>query len=510
MALIRPTVVVEVELSGFGGGWTAITSDVLMSPGVVVRYGVSSSSPFDRVASTGSLSFFLNNSAGNSGATLGYYSPNNASCRSGWDLGIRCRLTLTDPNTLVQYPRFHGRIDSIDPAPGVRRQRTVAVTVVDWIDEAARWKMTPAIGEQVDRDWSTIFDAIVDEMPFAPLAVAADSGNENYPYATDTSEISKQTALTELRKLANSEFGMIFVMGSGTLRMENRHARMLTAASNWTLTEGHFQELEMPTSRDDIVNTIRVKTHPRRVDSIANVIVYNQENVIRFEIAETKRLMGQYRDQTTGATIGATEIQALVAGIDFIANTEEDGSGSDCSSNFFIIPAYGSNGARLDVTNLNGTVAFVTTLRLTGKGIYDYGETIHEATDSTSVTTYGEHAIEFDMPYQVNAEVGQAAADYLLEKMKDPLAQARTIRVAGRDETRLTQILALDISDRVTLSETVTGVNDQFIVNGVELRILSTGTVDATYTLMPVGPTLDDFFIVDSSSINGADILAPF
>lgn len=508
---IYPTIAVEVELSGHGSGWTAITTDVLKSTGIVMRHGIQSSSPADRVATTGMASFFMDNTTGNSGFTVGYYSPNHASVRAGWALGIWCRIRITDPATSTVYTRFIGRVDSIDPAPGIRRERTVAVTVVDWLDEAARWKLTPAIGEQVGQDWSAVVTDIIAQMPVAPVAQTLNSGSENYPYSTDTSQISRLTAMGEFLKLANSEYGLVYVKADGTLRLEDRHQRMLTAVSAWTLTQANFQDLDLPSSRDDIINTVRVNTHPKVVSALPNVTVYDQANVIRFEAGETKMLLGSYRDQATGDPIGATDIQPLVIDVDYSANTAEDGSGTNVVANILITTTIGSSGVRFDITNTFGGVAYLTSLRLVGKGIYDYGETTHEATDAASISSHGEHAIDFDMPYQARDDVGQGAANYILEKSKDPLAQARLIRVAGRDATRLTQILIRDISDRITISEAVTGVNDAFFINGVELHVLPTGTMEALYTLAPTNdPAVNNFFVIDSSSLNGPDVLAPF
>ena len=172
-------------------------------------------------------------------------------------------------------------------------------------------------------------------------------------------------------------------------------------------------------------------THPRTVSPVANVVVYDQANVIEFAAGETKMLMGSYRDPVTGDAIGATELQPQVVGTDIIANTAADGSGSNVSSSIGVVIEAGQSGVRFDVTNGTGAPAFLTTLRLIGKGIYDHGATVAEATDAASISAHGEHALDYDMPYQVRQDVGQAAADYILAKYKDPLAQAHSLTVIG-------------------------------------------------------------------------------
>src|SRR6185295_5595569 len=145
MALI-PTLLVEVELSGAGAGWTNLAADVVGDEEVHVTHGIQGGGPIDLVAGSGTASFTLRNDARNSGGLLGYYSPSHVNKRSGWGLGIGCRIRWTNPNTTT---RFVGRIDAIDPVAGLYGERRVRVSVADWLDEAARWTLTPAIGEQV-------------------------------------------------------------------------------------------------------------------------------------------------------------------------------------------------------------------------------------------------------------------------------------------------------------------------------------------------------------------------
>jgi hypothetical protein len=508
---IFPTVVVEAELDGHGLGWTGLTNDVLLSHGIMMRYGMDSGHPTSHVATTGTAQFSLNNSARNSAATLGYYSPHHTNTRTGWGLGIWVRLRLQDPTTLTFHTRFTGRIDSIDPVPGVKGPRAVLVTVVDWMDEAARWRLIPEVGQMTGVDWSAIATAIIGQMPTPPLAVSASGGTETYLYALDTSVVGQQTARGEFVKIADSEFGYIFMKGDGTLRLEDRHHRMIDTASAWTLTDADLVGLELPSSRDDIVNTVRVTTHPKIVDSAPTTVVYDQANVISFTAGETKMLMGSYRDPLTGDPIGATDIQPQVSGTDYIANTEPDGSGSNVSSGFFVDVAAGSSGARFEITNTTGASAHLRTLRLLGRGIYDYGLTIHEATDDPSIAEFGERVVNFDMHYQASDYIGQAAAEYILAKHKDGNEQAHSASVIGSTSALLTQILTREISDRIKVIETLTGVNADFFINGIEMTVMKERVMHARYTLaQALDPAVGPYFIIDTSAVNGPDVLAPF
>jgi hypothetical protein len=482
-AVLTPTMVVEVELSGEGAGWTAITTDVIRPDGLSVRHGMTAGGPTDRVASAGSCQFSLNNSHRNSASLEGYYSLFHANTRAGWTVGIGCRVRFQDPATLLWHTRFVGRLDAIDPIPGKHRDRKVRVTATDWMDEAARWTLTSNIGEQIDKRADEILAAIVVEIPTDPVGISLDTGSERYPYALDSSDNTKQTALAEFKKLANSEQGLIYLWADGTLRFEGRHARLADTTTQWSLTDDDIVSLTVPTSRDDILNTVRVTTHPKIVDALPTTVVYDQANVLTMDPLSTRLLIGSYRDPLTGDAIGATDVQGLVAGVDYLANTAADGSGTDRTADIAITATIGASGVRFIVSSANASVIYLTRLQLRGRGIYDRASVQSEARDSASVDRIGEHVISLDMPYQDNPAIGQGAATYWLGKYTDALAQAQNVSVMGTSATRLTNILELDISDRIMITETITGVNNVFIINGEDLRVLPSGHLQATYVL---------------------------
>ncbi len=505
-----PTIVVEAELAGAGSGWTDLTSDVLWTPQITIRTGMQGGGHSDRVAATGTGSFALNNSPLNSAGLIGRYSPFHANKRSGWGLGIGCRIRLINPNTGTSYTKITGRIDAIEPRPGINGDLSVVVTVVDWMDEAARWTLTPAIGEQVGKTGDQILAAILAQMPRQPAATNFDSTAEAYTYALDTSSNSQQPALAEFVKLAASEYGLIYLKGDGTLRQEGRHARILDTTTDWTITDADLINLTMVSDRNDIINTVRVTAHPKQVDETADTIVYNQTNPIAIAAGETKLLMGSFRDPITGDEIGATDVQPLLSGSDYVANVASDETGVDLTADVSIVPTVGQAGARFLVTNNGAVDGYLTVLQARGRGIYDRGTVQKEATDATSITTNGERVVVFDMPYQENDDVTQGAADYILAKYKTAGAQVQAVTVIGDTATLMGQIVARDISDRLTISETVTGLNDSFFINGMELQLAPTH-VQATYILAPAQDPFSGLYWILDTSVLGTDTLpAPF
>jgi len=500
---IKPTKIIEAELAGAGNGWTDVTADVRSGYGIEIRYGIQGSG--------GTARLVLDNSTSNSAGLIGYYSPYHANKRTGWGLGIGFRIRFQDPNTGSYYTRFTGRVDAIDPVPGIKRERAVAVTVTDWLDEAARWAIPPTIGEQISLRGDEILTNILALMPRQPVATSFDSGTETYTIALDTSPTNAQPALAEFGKLAASEFGPIYVKADGTLRYESRHTRLLNTTVVWTIPESAMQDLRLPSTRDEVINVVRVTNHARTIDPNPTTLVYDQANVIAIGAGQTMFLGGSFRDPITGDPIGARDVQTQIQGTDYVANTMEDGSGTDISSSLTWTANIGPSGATWNIVNTNAATAYLLTNVLYGRAVYDRGALDFEARDSASVALLGELTATLDMPYQDNNDVASGAATYILNRYSSAFAQARRIQVDATTTTLLAQVLVRDISDRITPSETVTGLNNSFFINGETLRVWPSGHVSAEYVLAPAAdPTAGLYWILGTSTLGTDTIPAPF
>ena len=119
---VTPTIKMEMQFSGTAGAWSDVTADVqypIRSAG-----GMMGNTLGDRVASTGVLSFNLNNSTSNSSGTMGYYSPGGSGVRAGFAPGIPTRLSIVSMrlnSSRIGLPAFR-----LPRGQTVFRQRTNA------------------------------------------------------------------------------------------------------------------------------------------------------------------------------------------------------------------------------------------------------------------------------------------------------------------------------------------------------------------------------------------------
>lgn len=507
-AYVEP--LIELELSGRGAGWTAITADVLTP--MRISYGIRGGGPTDRTASSGSCTFILNNGPSNSAGVTGYYSPGGAVARTGFTLGIRMRVSFRDPNTSIWHVKFLGAIQSIAPVPGRSAVRTVQVVATDWIDEAARSRIS-GLTTQTNVRSDQVLDLLLANVPRAPEAEALATGSSTFAYALDTARDDKSNpVLQEIARVVASELGYFYVTGDGTATFEARGDRY--SRTDDATFANTMSGLELITTRDSLVSKVQVVTHPRTVDA-TNVVLYSLQSVPSIPVGGTVSIFGGYTDPTNRASrVGGTSMVTPVASTDYTANSEANGTGTDLTANLTVATEFTGNGVRFTLTNTASVPLYVTKLQARGIGIYDYGATAAEAEDASIATDFGDNVVSIDMPYQSDVVVGTDSARsilalygasevgswYLGTAGASELGQTTrlafrmqttvgSVRIAPQTLALQTQIMARDVGDRIALLEDVTGVASSFYIHAIDLDVRAPGIPFVTWTLAPANTT---------------------
>lgn len=481
---VTPTIDLELEFSA--GVWTSVWADVRISENVQLNYGIPGTSPKDRVASTGRLSFSLENSAKNSGAAVGYYSPDHGSVRSGFDFGIGVRLPITYSGTT--YYKFIGTLADIKPTMGVAQLRATRCVAVDWMEEAVNTKLA-RIATQLDKTADELITTLLAAANKQPVSTSFDVGRDLFPFALDSARDEGGGLLTELQRVVMSELGFLYVIGDtsagGVLRFHARNSRWQSSSSS-TLSDT-MQDMVIERLRENIYNRIKITIHPRRVDILDTVVLYSLTNPVSVAPGETIVVDGRYFDPDQLASrVGATDIITPVSGTDYIIRDSDEDSATDITGDHTVTPVTGGNSVRWTIVNNGSVTGWVMTLQVRGRGLYDYDTITSEAEDSTSQDDYGENVLSIDMPYQDNVNVSSSIAAYSLSLHKDPHTVVSHVGFLGNSNDALMIAgLAREPGDKITLAETVSGINGDFLINGCDLVVMPASIVKFGWTVVP-------------------------
>lgn len=494
---------IEAELLGRNSGWIDITADVRADSNIDLSYGIRGSGVQDRVATTGTLQFVLDNGPTNSGHTIGYYSPAHANCRPGFTLGMRVRLKITYAPVGSSY-RFVGSIDKVTPQAGVRGGYTSDCIAVDWMDEAARYQVS-GIGIQLNKRADEIMTTLVETIHTQPSGFhVINPGVDTFPYSLDNVQDESTTALSIFQNIAMSGLDLIYLKSDqvqgGLLYYEPRSYRA-SITSNMQNFENTMDDVVAVTTRANIINKVQVEVHPRKVDSTDDVVLFTLDSAVTIGPNSFAILTLPLRDPNQLAQrAGGTDFRTLIPGAagigDYTLNTMDDGSGTDITASAVVERISGessSNSITLKVTNTSGSSGFVTFLQQKGRGIYDYNTVVLKQSLDTLISLYGQRGVTINMPFQVDAEVGGQVGAYILTLYSGLKLNITKLTILGNwSDALMTAVLLRDISDRIGVVETVTGVSlmRAYFINGIDLTISRGRKFVMSFVLTPADTTV--------------------
>jgi hypothetical protein len=516
MPAIAPTVAVEATLNGWlvglegsselgettivEGTLIDITADVDNTSAINVQYGIRGNGPLDRIATTGTMTFSLNNAPNNSGGVVGYYSPGHANVRVGWDLGLLVKLKLTYDGTT--YYKFAGNLVDIEPDAGSHGRRSVMCTAVDWIDESARARVKD-VTIQTDKRADELIDTLVtNSVSKQPLATSYDVGQSTFEYAFDNLLDTQTTVLRALADCVISELGYLYVKGDttqgGTLKFENRHARPKYGEADASF-DNSMMGLKVDRGRSDVINRIYVVVHPRTADASISVLyeLTTTASVPAVSAGTSMQLIGPFKESSIrGYRIAGSSIVSPASGTDWTANTSADGTGTNITSDVVVTHAkVSANSVTFNIQNNAAVTAYITTLQVRGNGLKDVTDTIFSATSANSQGTYGENDVRVSMRYESNTGTfATEIASWILNTTKDARYVISEFSLASNSsDTLMTQSLAREPGDKITVSETVTGLTATgasgaqigYFINGVNISVRPGGIIRTKWVLAP-------------------------
>jgi hypothetical protein len=515
MPTVTPTVALQAYFSGTGAAATDITADVVLGVSHLRgKYGISGSGPLARIARAGTLTFAMNNSESNSGGKQGYYTPGHVNARTGWDLGLVLAVHFTYGGTT--YVKFIGTLTDVKPDAGRYRRQAVRCTVADWMNEAARSKVKATAVQTNQRSDQLVSTIVTNSVGRQPIATSYATGKSTFAYALDNLRDNKTSVLRALADVVMSEMGYLYVRGTttaagakgGQLRFESRETRATAGDAVHTFAND-MVALEARRSRGDIINRTYVEVHPRTLDGSASTLWETTDTEVvpvvgalssTTIIAEfTASLIngvnfgGSSVTTSRGGHLATTNLTTPASGTDWVANAAADGTGANLTSSVTVaVATTASNTATLTVTNAASVDAYLTTLQLRGVALRDETPTSTLASDSASITNYGEQDLRLSLPYESNPATGAGIADWFTGANASPRFVVKSMTLAANSSDELmTQALAREPGDKIGVDEYMTGLSNR---TAWLLGTAGSSELNET-TYLDFNPSSGDFFI---------------
>ena len=396
----------------------------------------------------------------------------------------------------IGYVKHRGKLRVANPAPGQYQLPLVRVVSYDGIRDLAEATLRE-IAIQVNKTESELLTAVCDAVPSSAQPLARDfaTGVETFPYALDELGAGA-AALGVIKSIAVSSFAAVFMKGDGTLVLQSRTTRGAGTPAY------HFDNLHQGqtanASVDELVNRVEVVVNPRKVDTSATTVVYSTVGTaLSVEAGKTVTLSVEFRDPDESRTlIGATAVvTTLVANTDYGGRPNEDGSGSDVSSDITIVCTAYASTATLAITNSGSATVYlvnssgVPLLQIRGKGIYQRSPLTFS---EVSTQPYGDKSVVIDARYMSNTDNAQGYATTVEERWNQPVAaMLEAIEfVANDSDDLLLQACAREPGDLIEVTETAIGADSlNMIIQSIELSVGAGAFTQCKFGLAPAALT---------------------
>jgi hypothetical protein len=531
----------EMQFAGTACAWTDVTEDLIRSTPITCTYGIQDSSPLARVASTGTFNFNLDNSELNSAGLVGYYSPGHANCRSGFEAGITVRFSVIYGG--ITYPKFYGRIPAtgIQIVPGSNKERQTMVEVRDFMEQCAIHEIdSPAFVQ--NKTAAEVIQLILAEQSIQPLATEYNTCEDTF-FSAFENQNEKINCLVEISKACLSEFGYAYVRhdtsnyekfvvegrktrtgitsattisvstpielcgylqkeDSGKFQLEDGSGYIkLDEASVFNASFDNEQYDAVIQNGNDLYNSIEVNSINKTIGTVTPVKVWTQD----YGTYATDQIfikLDWRLDGTDNVYVGSIILQGdysipshskftCIGLINPVGTTDYrfDTSVITASSTMTISNLYNSCVGTVDIyrnvgTNYYGTVSSTyETIQLQVRGTPLFQENVSQQFNGTaSINDFGKSTLTIDMPYQAGTGIPGTIANALLTQYQDPVTRTENCMFfANKDMEKMYSFLILDIGDRFTYQETVSGINEDYFINGVNFEVHANNVIKFGY-----------------------------
>lgn len=362
---------------------------------------------------------------------------------------------------------FRGYIRDIRPAPGQHRERTVEIECEDAMALLDQHEGPTALQTDVYAD--DIISAVVSAV-FTPASTSYDQGINKFSVSaerwTDVDKIGvgyeEITASQKITDACASDWGRFYVSKSGVPTFKNRHSVALDSTVELVLSDD-MVDMGYAKSVAEVYNQIETKAVPRSVSGTVEVLgAFAGDNKPYLRPGEVTTVKINFVDpDNTALQIGGKDAIAPVAGTDVIANDQQGGGGTSYSASIGIAMTARADYAEVTLTNNAAVPVYITTLRVRGYPVRVTDEIPVLAGNAVSQNAYQKRKLVVSTPLVNLQSEAAMLAQHLLDTWKDPRDAVTGVAFLANagDDTLTNAARDLELLDRVTLTETQTGLS---------------------------------------------------
>lgn len=296
-----------------------------------------------------------------------------------------------------------------------------------------------------------------------------------------------KNAATALFDLAFSEMGKLWIAGNGALTFRNRH---FVDTSLFTITDNdvYLGSVKVLEPWEVVRNSIRVTAKNRVI--VPAVELWKSIDILRLTPGEIRSdIFAEFT--YNGERVLGTNIIQPVAGVDFIANTNADGTGVNLTSFFSVTATPFSTAAKMTAQNNGSLAGYLLLNKLRGDALTTRSQT-SEFNDMTSQGRYLIRSLDVAYEWIQNVNAARAIARHLKNTLAFPKKYI-SFQMADNPEKQF----AMNLGAQVDVNIASKGISGIYRVYYFEHQWADkAGLVTRTNVVMEPVPALGDYWIV--------------
>jgi len=469
-----------------------------------IEYGKNSKLRFDQVkAQTGRCSLVVNNLSSKwcpevtTSPLYPYVTPNKP-------FRIRAELSGTI------YPLFYGFLASDLPRPEPTQQMAT-LSILDGLDYLSKAEVNISLQEaQLS---GVIKGALLDSAGWHAAMREIDTGIDTFDlyYTKDAPK-----CLSKLREIDDSEIDFTYIDNRGYLAGEDRHHRL---KSPHTTSQGTFTEaLDLSDMRYDygiesVRNEITVGVTPHILQSSAVIwtlidvdSAYAPVEVPLLNPGESIKFWGVFDNfaKNVSAALQRFSGAPQQATDEIRANSVDDNSGADHSGagDLGITVTVFSDRVMIELENLTASPFYITLLRINGQVYSDENSSSFSKSDDDSQDQYQVRTLALaGGEFRNDPNEAKYLLDYALALRRNPQPEIDNVKLIGDTNSHCVHVLERTVSDRITITAALYGIDGDYFINKVKLDIPMGGdNPSATWTVVRCDE--EEFCILDVSRLD--------
>ena len=419
----------------------------------------------------------------------GWFSPQNSASPYYPNVVPGKNVKLEATHSSSTYALFKGRVVNYQLSPALG-ERTALLEAADSINKLVNTFVTTSL--YTNTNPQSLFTALMSEARVNSFATDTIRDSVLYAWYHDEAVVGAMAQLTEFGSYR------LYEDGAGTIRLKDRTWNQgASSVATYAADGTGFDTLDLSFSQDSVINKAKVEGQPRKQSTTVNTVAWLQEVLVVPSSGHLGFWLNYVDPDEPPISAPAVNLVAPVSSTDWKLGSSSGSLLADLTGTGSLNITLFGESAVCSLFNGTGAPAFVNQFQIRGNSVQAQPAVAAEMVSDSSQTVYGKREFTLTNDLMHNYLFLNTYADFIVTTRKEPLS-----KVGFSLKNEWPDVLAREVGDIVSLVESVSAINSQWMITGVSHDIALSGGLEHALTCT-VEPHPDYQWLVLDDPVRG-------